>query len=210
MAADVLHAARADFPASVGRSAELLQHELDRFETLLGDLLEISRHDAGVAHLEAEPVDLAALVRDEVDAVAPLARRRGVVFDTGGVPAGPVMVEADRRRVGRILRNLLTNAVDYGEGQPVHLRLTCDDEVARIGVRDHGPGLTRAQAERVFDRFWRADPSRTRSTGGTGLGLSIAAEDARLHGGSLAASGGVGQGSTFTLELPRVRVRVGA
>jgi two-component system sensor histidine kinase MtrB len=203
MAADVLHGARGAYPPEVARAAELLHHELERFETLLADLLEISRHDAQAAELEVEPVDLVALVRHELDAVAVLAATRGVTLHDSRIDPGPVVAEVDGRRVSRILRNLLTNAIEYGEGQPVHVDLHADDDAVAVRVRDHGPGLTSGQTSRVFDRFWRADSSRARSTGGTGLGLSIAMEDTRLHGGWLQASSQPGQGSTFRLVLPR-------
>jgi two-component system sensor histidine kinase MtrB len=201
MAADVLHSARTDFDPQVSRSAELLQHELDRFESLLGDLLEISRHDAHVAVLEPDPVDLRGLVRGAVRSIAGIAEQAGsrLLVD---LPDEPVVADVDGRRVERILRNLLVNAVEHGEGRPVEVRLRGDDKAAAVTVRDHGVGLRPGEAALVFDRFWRADPSRDRRTGGTGLGLSISLEDARLHGGWLHAWGRPGQGAQFRLTLP--------
>jgi two-component system, OmpR family, sensor histidine kinase MtrB len=202
MAADVLHAAREDFPAGVARSAELLQTELDRFERLLADLLEISRHDAGAAVLDAEPVDLAPLVRRVVDSVAGLAAGRA-----GGIevvlPGEPVVAEVDPRRVERVLRNLVVNALEHGDDEPITVTLGADDDAAAVTVRDRGIGLRPGESALVFSRFWRADPSRARRTGGTGLGLSIALEDARLHAGWLQAWGEIGSGSVFRLTLPR-------
>jgi two-component system, OmpR family, sensor histidine kinase MtrB len=101
------------------------------------------------------------------------------------------------------LRNLLVNAVEHGEGRDVVVTLAADSETAAIAVRDHGVGLAPGEEQLVFDRFWRADPSRARTTGGTGLGLAIALEDARLHGGWLQAWGEKGRGSVFRLTLPR-------
>ena len=201
MATDVLHASRDGFEPAVSRSAELLQTELDRFEGLLADLLEISRHDAHVAVLEPDPVDLRGLVRTTVAANAGLAERAGstVVVD---MPDFPVVAEVDGRRVTRILRNLLVNAIEHGEGQPIEVRLRGDDTAVAVTVRDHGVGLRPGEAALVFDRFWRADPSRDRRTGGTGLGLAISLEDARLHGGWLHAWGRPGQGAQFRLTLP--------
>jgi two-component system, OmpR family, sensor histidine kinase MtrB len=203
MAADVLHEARSDFDPASARSAELLQTQLDRFESLLGDLLEISRHDAGAASLEADALDVRDLVRRVVDATEPLAVRRGSVV-TVHMPDEPCICEADGRRVERILRNLLVNAAEHGEGSPIDVYVVADAAVVAIAVRDHGIGLRPGESSLVFNRFWRADPARARTTGGTGLGLSIASEDARLHGGRLQAWGERGKGSQFVLTLPRV------
>jgi two-component system sensor histidine kinase MtrB len=202
MAADVLHAARADYPAAVARSAELLQHELDRFESLLVDLLEISRYDAKVAVLEADPVDLRDLVKGVVDLAKGLADRTGCPL-SAVLPDEPVVAEVDSRRVERILRNLVSNALEHGERRPVVVELAGDDDAVAVVVRDHGIGLRPGEATLVFSRFWRADPARARSSGGTGLGLSIALEDARLHGGWLQAWGEPRRGSSFRLTLPR-------
>jgi two-component system sensor histidine kinase MtrB len=203
MAADVLHAARADFPASVARSAELLQNELDRFEALLVDLLEISRFDAGAAVLDAEVFDLNALLQRVVSALRPLAARRGSEVTVLCTVPGDVLLEADPRRVERVLRNLLVNAIEHGEGLPIEVRVGADADTVAVVVRDRGVGLRPGDASRVFSRFWRADPSRARHTGGTGLGLSIALEDVRLHGGWLQAWGEPGRGSAFRMTLPR-------
>jgi len=201
MAADLIFAERERFPADVSRTAEILQNELDRFESLLTDLLEISRYDAGFAMLDAEPTDLVPLVRRAVDPLRGLADRAGVRLDLD-LPANPVIVEVDPRRVERILRNLVGNAVEHGEGKPVEVRLVSDGAAAAVTVRDHGVGLKPGEEKLVFNRFWRADPSRARQTGGTGLGLSISLEDARLHGGWLEAWGAPGQGAQFRLTLP--------
>ncbi|MDQ2587088.1 MtrAB system histidine kinase MtrB [Saccharothrix yanglingensis] len=201
MAADVLHASREQFPPGLSRSTELLVDELDRFESLLGDLLEISRLDAGVEELAAELVDIRVLARRAHDAVRAIANSNGttIVMD---LPDHEVTAELDSRRVERILRNLLANAIDHGEGMPVELTLRGDGEAVAVIVRDHGVGLRAGEADLVFNRFWRADPSRNRRTGGTGLGLSISLEDARLHGGWLQAWGERGHGAVFRLTLP--------
>lgn len=103
----------------------------------------------------------------------------------------------------RVLRNLVVNAVEHGEGKDVIVKLAAAGGAVAIAVRDYGVGLKPGEATRVFSRFWRADPARARTTGGTGLGLSIALEDARLHGGWLQAWGEPGGGSQFRLTLPR-------
>ncbi|MBW8093007.1 HAMP domain-containing histidine kinase [Streptomyces hygroscopicus subsp. hygroscopicus] len=202
MAADVIHEAREDFDPITARSAELLWGQVDRFESLLSDLLEISRFDAGAAALEAEPIDLRDVVHRVVDGAEPLAEAKGTRILVRGAEA-PVVAEADPRRVERVLRNLVVNAVEHGEGRDVVVRLAAAGGAVAVAVRDYGVGLKPGEATRVFNRFWRADPARARTTGGTGLGLSIAVEDARLHGGWLQAWGEPGGGSQFRLTLPR-------
>jgi two-component system sensor histidine kinase MtrB len=201
MAADVLHASRAQFGPGLARSAELLVDELDRFEALLADLLEISRLDAGMAELGAERTDMRGVVLRAVDAVRGLAEESGTALDVD-VPAG-VHAEIDTRRVERIVRNLVANAIDHGEGKPVLIRMGSDERAVAVLVRDRGMGLRPGEAGLVFNRFWRADSSRARRSGGTGLGLSISLEDARLHNGWLQAWGEPGRGAVFRLTLPR-------
>jgi two-component system sensor histidine kinase MtrB len=202
MAAELLHAERGQFPMELARAAELLHAELDRFEALLAELLEISRYDAGVARLEAETADIRGAVSAAVESNRVLAQRQGSELVVR-VPAEPVPVEMDSRRVERILRNLVANAVDHGQGEPVVITVGYDDDAVAVTVRDHGVGLRPGEAGLVFNRFWRGDASRSRLTGGTGLGLAISLEDARLHGGWLQAWGEPGRGAQFRLTLPR-------
>lgn len=202
MAADVLHEARDTFHPQVGRSAELLQAQLDRFEALLSDLLEISRFDAGAAVLDAEPVDLRELAVKVIEGAEPLAERCGCTIKLLA-PKLPCVAEVDQRRIERILRNLVVNAIEHGLGQDVVVRVAANDQAVAVAVRDYGMGLKPGEAPLVFNRFWRADPARARTTGGTGLGLSIALEDAHLHGGWLQAWGQPGAGSQFRLTVPR-------
>ncbi|WP_084297912.1 MtrAB system histidine kinase MtrB [Actinoplanes friuliensis] len=201
MAADLLFSEREDFDPAVARSAELLQAELDRFESLLTDLLEISRFDAGFAALDAEHSDLVPIVERVADRLAGLAERVGVTIELR-LPETPVIAEVDPRRIERVLRNLVGNAVEHGEGRPVEVTLATDEAAVAVTVRDHGVGLKPGEERLVFNRFWRADPSRARQTGGTGLGLSISVEDARLHGGWLEAWGEPGGGAQFRLTVP--------
>ncbi|MGL5859043.1 MAG: ATP-binding protein [Angustibacter sp.] len=232
MASDVLHEAREGFAPQVARSAELLVTQLDRFEALLADLLEISRIDAGGDLLDREPTDLREVVDRVVDGCSALSATSGstvavllqralttpvrdpaatspAVAAAGTVSQGSVdepvapIAEVDPRRIERILRNLVVNALEHGEGQPVVIRIAADPDVVAVSVRDHGVGLRPGEAALVFNRFWRADPSRARKVGGNGLGLAIAIEDARLHGGWLQAWGEPGGGSCFRLTLPR-------
>ncbi len=202
MAADVLHDARLDFDPATSRSAELLQTQLDRFELLLADLLEISRYDAGAALLDAEAADLVEVARRALEAAEPLAEMRGSELRLEA-PGRRCVAEVDTRRVSRILSNLVVNAVEHGEGRPICVTLDSDAQAVAITVRDHGVGLRPGESALVFNRFWRADPARARATGGTGLGLAIALEDARLHGGWLQAWGEPGDGCNFRLTLPR-------
>lgn len=202
MASDVIHDARDRFDPVTARSAELLQHELDRFELLLTDLLEISRFDAGAAALHIEDVDLAELARSVALSVRPLADRTGARIRVNASPGG-CLVQADPGRIERIIRNLVSNAVDHAESSDVVVRVSCNAEGSAVTVRDYGVGLRPGDEVRVFNRFWRADPARARTSGGTGLGLSIALEDAHLHGGWLQAWGVPGGGAQFRLTLPR-------
>jgi two-component system sensor histidine kinase MtrB len=202
MAGDVLHDARDSFDPVTARAAELLQKELDRFELLLTDLLEISRFDAGAAVLDLEDVNLTDVAHRVAESTRALAERRDtrIVVRAG---ERPCMAEADVRRVERIVRNLVANAIDYADGQDVLILVSANDEATALAVRDHGVGLRPGEAAMVFNRFWRADPARARTTGGTGLGLSISLEDAHLHGGWLQAWGEPGAGAQFRLTLPR-------
>ena len=203
MASEVIYNQRTSFDPVVARSSELLAAQIDRFERLLEDLLEVSRFDAEVAVLE--PVDF-----DVVN----LVKRCVADFELGEVPTDSgirieaqspsVQIKADIRRVERILRNLLSNALDHADGKEIVVTILATETEMAIGVRDFGPGLDQSALIRVFDRFWRADPSRARIRGGTGLGLSISLEDARLHNGELDAWGRPDKGAHFVLTLPRV------
>jgi two-component system sensor histidine kinase MtrB len=201
MAAEVLFDARHDFDPINKRSAELLYYQVERFQSLLSDLLEISRFDAGVAMLDAEPEDIMQVIAHVIEGAAPVAAEYGSELILRA-PAGGVVVEMDSRRIDRILRNLILNAVEHGEGKPVIITVAANRTAVGVAVRDHGIGMTPAEAARVFDRFWRADPARARTTGGSGLGLSIAMEDTKLHNGWLQAWGNKGSGANFRLTVP--------
>ncbi|WP_110241744.1 MtrAB system histidine kinase MtrB [Nocardioides gilvus] len=202
MAGDVLHDARTEFDPVTARAAELLQTELDRFEVLLSDLLEISRFDAGAAVLDADDVNLVDVVHRVVDATRALAAQRQTRVLVRE-PSTPCLAEADVRRVERIVRNLVTNAIDHAETREIVVTVGADEGTAALTVRDYGIGLAPGESAMVFNRFWRADPARARTSGGTGLGLSIALEDTHLHGGWLQAWGRRGAGAQFRLTLPR-------
>ncbi|MFG6445078.1 MtrAB system histidine kinase MtrB [Microbacterium sp. P06] len=207
LASDMLNDRRDDFDPATARAAELLHAQVQRFEILLTDLLEISRYDAGSVQLELEPTSLAHLAEDVIASMSQLALQHG--SDVRLVaPGGYSPVDMDPRRIRRIVRNLLGNAIEHGEGRPIVITVDSDQRTVALGVLDYGMGMLPAAVERVFDRFWRADPSRKRTIGGTGLGLSIALGDARLHGGTLAVWSELGRGSHFVLTLPRDGSRV--
>lgn len=203
MASEVIHGAKADFDPVISRSSELLVAQLDRFERLLEDLLEISRFDAEVAVLEPVDFDLVTLIERCIQDVRASAQDHPISIEIDH-ETEQVMINADIRRVERIMRNLLSNALDHAEDKPIKVSVIATQSEVGVGVRDYGSGIDPASLSRVFDRFWRADPSRARVRGGTGLGLSIALEDARLHNGELDAWGALGQGANFVLTLPRV------
>lgn len=202
LAADMINDQREDFDPATARAAELLNNQVQRFETLLTDLLEISRYDAGSVQLELEPTSLAHLAEDVIASMEQLAEQHSTDVRLVA-PGGYSPVDMDPRRVRRVVRNLLGNAIEHGEGRPIVVTVDSDQQSVALGVRDYGLGMKPEDVERVFDRFWRADPSRTRTIGGTGLGLSIALGDARLHGGELAVWSAPGRGTNFVLTLPR-------
>ncbi len=202
LAGSVLYDAKQGFDPATARAAELLQRELDRFETLLVDLLEISRFDAGAAALDLDDVNLTDVVRRVVDNTRALADQRNTRVVVRA-PDTPCVAEADVRRVERIVRNLVTNAIDHAESGEIVVTVAADEQAAAIAVRDHGVGLEVGESAMVFNRFWRADPARARTSGGTGLGLAISLEDTHLHGGWLQAWGKPDEGAQFRLTLPR-------
>jgi two-component system sensor histidine kinase MtrB len=204
LAGDVLYDQRESFSPTTARTAELLHTQVDRFELLLADLLEMSRYDAGAVDMDTEPTNLVRLAEDAIDAVSTLATSKGSELRLVA-PGGYFEADVDARRIRRIVLNLLGNAIDHGEGKPIVVHVDSDQQAIAIAVRDYGVGMTPAAMDRVFDRFWRADPSRQRTTGGTGLGLAISLEDAVLHDGWLEVWSSPGEGSCFRLTIPRQR-----
>jgi len=202
LAGDVLYEQRDSFSAENARTLELLITQIERFEIMLTDLLEMSRYDAGAVALEVDEVNIVALVEDCLDQLGSLATQKGsnLVVDVRG---GYGESEVDQRRIRRIILNFVGNAIDHGEGRPIVVFVDSHEDAVAIAVRDWGVGMTPDQVARVFDRFWRADPSRQRTTGGTGLGLAIASEDAIAHGGRIDVWSREGEGSCFRLTIPR-------
>ena len=202
MAEDVIWHNRASLPSGAKRSAELLHEQTERMDSMLADLLEISRYDAQSALLDPEVRDLRPLVRKVVDANRDLAERQGVrvVVDA---PAARCAAEIDERRIERVLRNLVVNAIEHADGSDVVITIAQSGTEVAVRVRDGGVGMDEETAAHVFDRFYRADTARARTTGGTGLGLAIATEDTQIHGGQLEAHGVPGEGASFLLTLPK-------
>jgi two-component system sensor histidine kinase MtrB len=162
----------------------------------------MSRYDAGAVALEVDEVNIVPLVEDCLDQLGPLAEQKGsdLVLEVRG---GYGECEVDQRRLRRIVLNFVGNAIDHGEGKPIVTFIDSNEEAVSIAVRDWGVGMKAEEVDRVFDRFWRADPSRQRTTGGTGLGLAIATEDATAHGGRIDVWSKPGEGSCFRLTVPR-------
>ena len=185
------------------RSVELLHGQVDRFQSMLADLLEISRFDAGSAMLTIDTEDFIQVLSNILQEALPHLERTNTKLNVH-TNHESIMVDMDRVRIERVLRNLLYNAIEHGESRPIDVYVDANATNLGIAVRDHGIGLSEDEAVQVFNRFWRADTSRKRTLGGTGLGLSIAAEDVRLHGGTLEAWGEKGRGACFTMNLPLV------
>ena len=201
MADEIVWDNREDLPPHARRSAELLHDQTERMEQMLADLLEISRYDAASALLDAEEHDLRPIITRVVEGCTELAQRQGVTV----VVKAPerVAAEIDERRIERVIRNLVVNAIEHADGTDVTIQVASTDTDVACRVRDRGVGMTQEVADHVFDRFYRADTARARTTGGTGLGLAIATEDVAIHGGRLQAYGEPGKGASFLMTLPK-------
>ncbi|WP_165776681.1 MtrAB system histidine kinase MtrB [Bifidobacterium simiarum] len=201
MASDLLEARKDGFEPSTARTVELLSEQTSRFQQMLADLLEISRYDAGSASADLVETDIRIPIGDAVDDVREIAQARQVVLAVT-MPDYPIAADMDSRRITRIIRNLLGNAIDFAEDKPVEVRLAANGRAVTVSVRDFGVGIDPENLEHIFDRFWRADTSRSRLTGGTGLGLSIAMQDTMLHHGDLTVRSCLGEGTWFLLTIP--------
>lgn len=200
---ELLYDSRENMTPMQVRSVELLHGQVDRFQSMLADLLEISRFDAGSAMLTIDTEDFIQVLSNILQEALPHLERTNTKLNVH-TNHESIMVDMDRVRIERVLRNLLYNAIEHGESRPIDVYVDANATNLGIAVRDHGIGLSEDEAVQVFNRFWRADTSRKRTLGGTGLGLSIAAEDVRLHGGTLEAWGEKGRGACFTMNLPLV------
>ncbi len=189
-------------PADRERLSDMLQREAKRVEDIIDDLLELTRLEEGES--ETEYVKVSKLVSKSVDKVRTFADGMRVQLALVG-DTGDEQVEVDRRAVVRALTNLIDNAVRYSEAdQQVTVSVEVMGDVVSISVKDTGVGIPRAELARVFERFYRVDRARSRETGGTGLGLAIVRHVAENHGGRVLVESKPGDGSTFTIELPRL------
>jgi two-component system sensor histidine kinase MtrB len=202
LAAEMLEIRSSELDPKAKRSLDTLISQVARFEALLADLLEISRYDAHAVVAELEPNDLTAVVEAAANGLEPLAETLGCKLEVKA-PKNPVVADLDRRRIERVLRNLISNAIEHGSGKPVVIEVGASKTAVAVTITDFGVGMNRNQMDRVFDRFWRADPARKRTTGGTGLGLAISLEDTHLHHGWLQVTSKPNQGTTFRVTLPR-------
>jgi two-component system heavy metal sensor histidine kinase CusS len=177
--------------------------EIDRLKRLIEQILTLARAEAGQIPLTFAPLDAGDLAASLVEQLEPVAQARGIAL-TCERDAGPAMVRADGEWLRRLLINLLDNALKFTqEGGRVWVRVAPAGEAVTIAVHDTGVGIAPADRPHVFERFFRADPSRTSATDGAGLGLSLVQWIADRHGGSVSVNGAVGAGTTFTLTLPR-------
>jgi len=187
-----------------------IRRNKDLLLSIIGDILEFARTDAGVLSVKAEPVAVAALLADATDLVGAQMQAKGVRFTVGPIPPDAI-VRADRERAQQVLLNLLSNATKFTEaGGEIAIATTTGAGQVHIEVRDTGRGIDAAQLEAIFEPFVQVDSSLTRRTGGTGLGLAIARKLADAMGGSLAVVSAVGAGSTFTFTLPQAGAPVPA
>ena len=180
-----------------------IRRNKDLLLSIIGDILEFARADAGVLSVKSEPVPVAALLSDVTDLVGAQMQAKGVRFTVGAIPPDAI-VRADRERAQQVLLNLLSNATKFTEaGGEIAIATTTGGGQVRIEVRDTGRGIEAAQLESIFEPFVQVDSSLTRRTGGTGLGLAIARKLAAAMGGTLAVESVLGTGSTFTFTLPQ-------
>jgi len=181
----------------------IISSESERLAQVVDDILFASHLDSGRLQFASAPVDVRALVTDVVESVQ-LQVNSGVTIDVEAPPNGLPGVAVDPMKLRRVLLNLLENAIKYSpEGGPVVLRVTAGEKgCLRLQVHDEGLGIPRAEQERIFDKFYRADPQLARGVGGTGLGLYICRELVQRMGGQIEVESEPGRGSTFTVEFP--------
>jgi len=177
--------------------------EVDRMTGMVEDLLTLSRIDAHQEQLVDERFDLAALARQTAEKLAGLAAASGVTVNAGGADTAPAA--GDERHTQRALANVLKNALEHSPGGTVEVQAVVASGLSSVTVTDHGEGIPPGELEHIFDRFYRADPSRSQEHGGLGLGLAIARWALRRMGGDLVAESTVGSGTRMTLTLPTPR-----
>ncbi|HEY8862910.1 MAG TPA: HAMP domain-containing sensor histidine kinase [Candidatus Dormibacteraeota bacterium] len=185
-------------PTDAELARRRIEEESVRMSVLVDDMLLIARLDQG-RPLEKEPVDLQAIARDAAADARAVAPQREITLTA---PA-PVVVEGDDTRLRQVLGNLVRNAIVHTPQQTaIEIAVSTEDGVGRMSVTDHGPGLDAEELDRIFEPFYRADPSRSRDSGGAGLGLSIVSAVVSAHGGHVTVKETSGGGATFEVELP--------
>lgn len=202
MASDLLMSHKQSFDAPTERTIELLDEQTQRFQSMLADLLEISRYDAGSTHLEVSCLDVRSAIEQAINDIKPLADIKKIEVRKI-IPEHELMIYADGPRITRIARNLLGNAIDFANGKPIEVAVADNDFAWAFAVCDHGSGMSSDDVSHIFERFWRADISRSRLTGGTGLGLSIAQLDAQIHHGSIDVHSVLDEGTCFIVTFPK-------
>ncbi|MGD8738484.1 MAG: HAMP domain-containing sensor histidine kinase, partial [Anaerolineae bacterium] len=201
---DLLQATQAELTEDQKELVHTIGHHVNRLEGLVGDLLEITKLEAGQVTLSMQPTDLRPIARRAMESMQPLTVRKGQTMDLVE-PEKIGLVEADRRRVEQILANILANAIKFTprEGHVEVLVREWDQEV-QICVADNGPGIAEHDQAHVFDKFYVVTDDRGLS--GVGLGLYIARQMVELHGGRIWVESEVGAGSTFCFALPRMKL----
>ncbi|MBX7097091.1 MAG: PAS domain-containing protein [Myxococcaceae bacterium] len=190
-------------PEAAPEFVEMIERNAERLQQLIDDLLDLSRIESKEFKLSPEPLELAAVVRHTLSVHRERADARRMRL-TAEVPADLPRLTADRRGLEQVLSNLVENAVKYaGEGGSVVVRGQADGASVRIAVQDSGPGIEQRHLQRIFERFYRVDPGRSRDLGGTGLGLSIVKHLVEAMGGSVTVESTLGRGTTFEVSLPR-------
>ena len=186
-------------PPGAARFLDVITRNAERITKLVGDLLLLSRIEAGTIPLDLTPVSVAGVVAEAVQAAAPAAAQKGVVLD-GAAPDGPPVL-ADRARLVQVIDNLIANAVKFtDEGGQVQVSAAADGQEWRIDVTDSGIGIPPDELGRLFDRFFRASNATSAGRPGSGLGLSIVKEVAELHGGRVEVTSTLGAGTTIHLS----------
>jgi two-component system OmpR family sensor kinase len=197
--AELFRRGASDRPEDLAKAMRRIEEEANRMGSLVDDMLLLARLDQG-RPLERQPVDLTRITRDAVDDARAVAPNRPIDYS----PNGAIFVPGDEARLRQVLANLLQNANRHTPPDtPVHVQVVEGVDEALIEVADEGPGMPSDDTSRVFERFWRSDPSRTRASGGAGLGLAIVAAIADAHGGHAEVLSTPGIGSTFRVHLPR-------
>jgi len=195
---EMLRRGAAESPADADLARRRIEEESIRMTGLVDDMLVLARLDQG-RPLDQEPVDLQAIATDAVADARAVAPQREIKL----VSPGPVVVNGDDTRLRQVLGNLVRNALVHTPSQtPIDVKLSTEDSIARLSVADHGPGLPAEDADRIFEPFYRADPSRSRDSGGAGLGLSIVSAVVTAHGGRVSVHQTEGGGATFEVHLP--------